>query len=337
METRTGEREDTYAMAVDVSAFTAMARAEFMQGKLAADNRVQPAAHDAFVTTLPSTTRVETHTYMSNLPRLREFKGYTPSTRLVSTSYTVENKTYRVGPLIVDQQDLDDDQVGGYMLSIKGLPEQGKKDIGFRQLDKIAAGATDLCFDGTAFFADSHTVGSGDNLMTANNASNDAVTHYLIAMVLTNPTIKPLIFQDRQSLSGLETDADTPQARKVRSYEYWADCRFGLAYGFWWDAIRMTITDTPSLTELQGHVKDLIDRFRTFTLPKGADVDSAMYTHEGWMPSADNFTILCNMSLGELLGVIQTESLIAAGTSGATITNQYKGRFTALPTSALGA
>lgn len=323
-------------MAVDVTAFTALARDEFMKGKLAAEERVMPASYDPFVTKLPSKVRVETHTYMSNLPRLREFKGYVPFAKLTNTPYTVENKEYRLG-VSVRKTDLDDDQIGGYLLSVNGLPAQGQKDIGFRLLDKIAAGSTDLCFDGSAMFASSHTIGTGNNLMTADNSGNDGNTHYMIGLVLTNPSIKPLIFQDRESLSSLLTDADTPQAAKLKEYEYWCDCRFGLAYGFWWDAIKLTITDTPTLTEAQGHIRDIIDRFRTFQLPKGADVDSAMYVHEGWTPSASDFYILCNMSLGERLNTIQSQSLIAAGTSGATITNEYQNRFTVIPTSALGA
>lgn len=324
-------------MAVDVTAFTAQARAEFMRGKIEADMRVMPAEYDAFTTKLPSTVRVETHTYMSNLPRLREFKGFNPETRLVSTPYTVENKEYRIGPVIVRKTDLDDDQVGGYMLTINGLPKQGEKDTGFKILDKLVAGTTDTCFDGTAFFANSHTIGSGDNLITADNAGNDAVTHYMIGLVLTNPAIKPMVFQDRESLSSLMTDADTPQAQFTKEYRYWADARFGLAYGFWWDAVHLTITDTPTLTEAQSHVEALVNQFRTFTLPKGDDLDSALYVHEGWMPESSNFYILCNMKMGELLYTIQSESLIAAGTTGATITNKWKNRFKVIPTSALGA
>ena len=324
-------------MAIDVGMFTAAARSEFLQGKLAADMRIMPAAYDPFVTKLNSTVRVETHLWMSNLPRLREFKSYSPGTRLTVSPYTVENKEYRIGPVNVHKTDLDDEQVEGYMLSIKGLPEQGKKDIGFRILDHLADGTTNTGFDATAFFANSHTIGSGDNLITANNASNDAVTHYMIGLVLTNPTIKPVVFQDRESLSALETDADSPQAKKMKEYEYWCDCRFGLAYGFWWDAVHLTITDTPTLTEAQDHLEDIVNQFRTFTLPKGADMDDAMYTHEGWVPDSSNFYVLCNMSLGETLSTIQSESLIAAGTSGATITNKWRNKFTLIPTSALGA
>jgi phage major head subunit gpT-like protein len=322
---------------MDVSAFTALARTEFMQGKLAADSKPMPVAYEPFVTKLGSTVKVETHTFMSNLPRLREFKGYSPGSRFVNTPYTVANKEYRIGPVTVRIPDLDDDQVGGYMLSIKGLTSQGQKDIGYRQLDKLAAGTTDLCFDGSAFFADSHTIGSGDNLMTVDNTGNDGVTHKIVAMVLTNPTIKPIIFQDRESLSELKTDAGSPLSEKAKEVEYWADCRFGLAYGFWWDAIHMTITDTPTLTELQNIISSIISRFRTFTLPKGADVDTAMYVHEGWVPNKSELYLLCNMGLGELLSTVESESLIAAGASGATITNQYKNKFTPIPTSALGA
>ena len=324
-------------MAVDVTAFTALAREEFMKGKIAAEERVMPASYDNFVTKIPSKVRVETHTYMSNLPRLREFKGYSPGTRLTNTPYTVSNLSYRIGPVTVTKEDLDDDQIGGYMMTINGLPAQGQKDIGFKILDKLAAGTTDTCFDGTAFFANSHTVGSGDNLLTANNASNDAVTHKIVALVLTNPSIKPLIFQDRESLSSLQTDADTPQAAKQREYEYWADARFGLAYGFWWDAIHVTITDTPTLAEINTQIRDIINAFRGFTLPKGADVDSAMYVHEGWVPDSSNFYLLCNMALGELLQTSATSELIASGTSGATVTNEYRNKFTVVPTSALGA
>src|SRR5438128_1678266 len=137
-------------MAVDVSAFTALARNEFMLGKMEAENKVMPAAYDQFVTRISSSVRVETHTYMSNLPRLREFRGYQPGTRLTSTPYTVENREYRIGPITVRMSDLDDDQIGGYMMSVKALPKQGLKDIGYKILNKLAAGSTDLGFDGTA-------------------------------------------------------------------------------------------------------------------------------------------------------------------------------------------
>lgn len=322
-------------MAIEVSAFTALARAEFMQALIAIQGKVMPAKYDSFVTKIPSTVRVETHTFMSNLPRLREFKGYSPATRLVNTPYQISNLEYRIGPVSVRATDLADDQIGGYMMTINALPAQGQKDIGFKTLAKLAAGTTDLCFDGTAFFADSHVFGSGDNLMTANNASNDGVTHKIVALI-TDVPLKPILFQDRESLSGLDTDADTPQGRKQKEFEYWSDCRFGLGYGFWFSGVHLTITDTPTLTELDQHLTDICDRFRTFTLPKGADIDDSLYVHEGWVPDASNFTVCCNLGLAQRLDKLRTTDLVASGIGGAVVNNQYQNKFSLVPTSALG-
>lgn len=321
-------------MAVDVTAFSAMARAEFMNGRMEAQERPYPAAYDAFTTKFPSSTRVETHVYMSSLPRLAEFKGYTPGVRLTNKEYTVANKTYRIGSVMVRKDDLDDDQIGGYLRSINGIPAQGQKDIGYKALAHLAAGTTNTCFDGTAFFANSHTVGSGDNLDTANMASNDGVTHKIIALVTTNTAIKPVIFQDRESLTGLQTDADTPAGLKQREFEFWADCRFGLAYGFWWDAIHLTITDTPTVAEMIETIfPQIINRFRTFTLPKGKDTDDSMYVHEGWAPDASNLVLLTNLGLGEVARTAVT--LPQYGSGG--VANVYRGAATVIPTSALGA
>lgn len=323
-------------MAVDVTAFSAMARAEFMEGKLAADERPIPANFDQFTTKMSSTTKVETHTYMSNLPRLYEWKGVNAVTKLVDHTYTVANKEYRIGPVGVRKTDLDDDQVGGYLRSINALPMRAQKDIGHRVLAHLAAGTTNLCFDGSAFFANSHTFGTGDNLDTADLAANDGVTHKIIAMIVENPAVKPVIFQDREALSSLLTDAETPQAALQKEYLYWCDTRFGLAYGFWWDAYHLTITDTPTIAEiLETLIPQLINGFRAFTLPKGKDTDDTLYIHEGWVPDASNFVLLCNLKLGELLSKAVTITQYA--NSSGNIDNVYTNKATVIPTSALGA
>lgn len=322
-------------MAVDVSAFTAMARAEFMNGKMAADEKPFPGAYEQFTTVMPSTTKVETHTYMSNLPRLSEFKGYSAAVRLMDKTYTVANKEYRIGPVQVRKTDLDDDQIGGYMRSVNALPARGQKDIGHKILAHLALGTSNTCFDGSAFFANSHTFGSGDNLDTKDCASNDAVTHKVIGLVVDNPAVKPVVFQDRESLSQLMTDADTPQAAKLREYEYWADCRFGLAYGFWWDAYHVTITDTPTVAECYELIRQIINGFRSFTLPKGKDTDDTLYVHEGWNPDPSNFVLLCNLKLGELLRTALT--IAQYTTSTGNVDNVYRNVATLVPTSALGA
>lgn len=320
-------------MPVSVTQFTALARSEFMKGKMEAEKRAKPADTAAFTTNFPSKTKVETHTFMSALPRLYEFKGYSPAVRLVNTEYTVTNKQFRIGPLSVRKTDLDDDQVGGYLQSVKALPDQGARDIEYRKLAHLAAGTSTACFDGTNLFANSHTVGTGDNLDTFDAASNDAVTHKIIALRTDNPFVKPILFQDRMSLDGLKTDAETPQADKLQEYEYWSDCRFGLGYGYWWDCYHLTITDTPTVSECYTIVEQIINGFRTFTLPKGKDTDDAIVLHEGWDPAPSNFTLLCNMKLGTILKRAMAISQYIASTGN--VDNVYKDIATIIPTSAL--
>jgi phage major head subunit gpT-like protein len=319
---------------VEVSQFTALARAEFARGMQEAFERPVPAGYDQFVTTYPSTAKVETHTYMSNLPRLSRFKGYSPGVRLEDKTYTLPNIEYRVGPISVKKSDIADDQTGGYMGSIKGLPERARKDIGHEVLSHLAAGTTNLCFDGTAFFADAHTFGSGDNLDTFNGAANDGATHKIIALI-TDGSLKPVIFQDREPLSSLMTDEGTPGADKLREFEYWADTRFGLGYGHWWNGYHLTITDTPTVAECYSIIEQIINGFRTFTLPKGKDTDAALYVHEGWTPSPENFVLCCNLKLGQILKRALSISQYIASTGN--VDNVYKDVATVIPTSALGA
>lgn len=321
-------------MAVSVSAFTAMARKEFAQGKLAADEKPYPAKHEMFTSNIASTVRVETHTFLSNLPRLQRFKGYTSFARLIAKEYTIANEEYRVG-LEVKKTDLDDDQVQMHLQTVNSLPNRAKKDVGHILLDHLAAGASRTCFDGSNFFADSHTIGSGDNSITVDNAGNDGVSHRIIALNVDNPVIKPVIFQDREPLSALQTDADTPQAALAKQYQYWVDGRFGMGYGFWWDAINVAITDTPTVPECYTIVETIINQFRSFTLPKGADVDDSLYTHEGWEPTQQNFVLCCNLKLGQILK--RALSIAQYTTSGGNVDNVYKDVATIVPTSSLGA
>ncbi len=322
-------------MPTDVTTFSAMCRAEFMKGKMAADDRPFPSDYSSFTSVVPSTTQIETHTYMSNLPRLKVFDQYSPAVRLFDKTYTVANEEYRIGPVTVRKRDLDDDQIGGYLQSVNALTNRGKKDTGHIILKHLANGRTNTCFDGTAFFANSHTVGTGDNLDTFNPAGSDAVTHRVIALVTENPNVKPVMFQDRESLSQLMTDADSPQAWKMKEYEYWADTRFGLGYGYWWDAIDLAISDTPTVPECYDFVEQLINRFRTFVLPKGRATDDDLYVHEQWKPQPSTFKLLCNLKLAQILqrALAISQYIVSTGN----VDNVYKDIAEVIPTSALGA
>jgi phage major head subunit gpT-like protein len=322
-------------MAVDVNAFSALARAEFNNQLLGAYAHPYPADINSLVDEWPSKVAVETYAYMTNIPRLRVFKRDSPAVQMVADKWTVPNVTYRAGPVVVQKETLDDDQIGGYLRSIAALPQGAQKDIKYKILNVFANGDSNTCFDGTNMFASSHTVGSGNNLMTATSASSDAVTHKIIAVITDGPA-KPVLFQNREPLKDLQ-DNGTPQAMEAREFRYWADTRFGVSCAAWFTAVKLTITNTPTLTELTTDILSMFNRLRTFTLPRGADVDDPLYFWEGWTPEGSNVTLLCNLQLATLLETIRDSALIASGTGGGVVTNYLANKFKVIPTSALGA
>lgn len=318
----------------DISLFTPKARQEFLDAWVEAGSRPFPASYDSMTTTVKSTGPLETHVYLSSLPRLKEFKGFSEINKLVDSVYDVRNKTYRMGPVQVAKDTFSDAQMDGYLRQIRSLPENAQKDIVRMMHTHLAAGTSTACFDGSNFFANSHTVGTGDNLDTFDGAANDAATYKVIALITNNSAMKPILFQDRESLTALMTDEGTPQAEDARQYKYWCDTRFGLGYGYWWDAIHLTITDTPTVEEFHAIIRQLINRFRTFKLPKGNDLDNDIYVHEGWMPSESEFKLLVSMNLGELAR--QAVTLPAYVTSGGALqTNIYHNVAEVIPTPSL--
>ncbi len=322
-------------MAVDVSAFSALARAEFQAQLLGAYARPYPADIDALIDEWGSKVAVETYAYMTNIPRLRVFRRDSPAVQLVADKWTVPNITYRAGPVVVQKETLDDDQIGGYLKAIAAMPAGAQKDIKYRLLAVLAGGASNLCFDGTAMFAATHTIGTGNNIMTEDNASNDGIIHKIIAVITDGPA-RPLLFQNREPLSPLQ-DSGSPQAMEAREYRYWSDTRFGVSCAAWFTAVLDTITDTPTLPELTTIILRMFNRLRTFSLPVGASVDDPLYFWEGWTPAANNVTLLCNLQLATLLETIRDSALIASGTGGGVVTNYLANKFKVIPTSALGA
>ncbi len=322
-------------MGVDVSAFTAMAKAQFAVSLAGAYAKPIPADIDALVEEWPSSTAIETYPFMCNIPRLRVFRRDSPAVQLAADKWTIANVTYRQGPVVVQKEVLDDDQVGVYLKSIGAMPMGAQKDIKYKILANLANGANVACFDGSNFFASSHNVGTGNNVMTANNASDDAITHKMIATITDGPA-KPVVFQNREPLAQLQ-DNGSPQANLARETQYWADTRFGIGLGAWFSSVINTITDTPTLPELSSILLLMFNRLRTFTLPKSVDSDDSLYFHEGWVPHSDNLSILCNLQLATLLETIRDSQLIAAGTGGGVVTNYLYNKFKVIPTSALGA
>jgi hypothetical protein len=165
----------------------------------------------------------------------------------------------------------------------RGLPP-GQKDIG-RILDHAGRGTTDLCFDGTAFFANSHTFGSGDNLMTANNAGNDGVTHKIIALN-RQPDDQAAHLPGPRAPLGADDRRRHPAGREGQGVRVLGRLPVRAGVRVLVGRHPHTITDTPTV----GRV--LLDPRSADHQPvpdvhpaQGPGQRRTLYVHEGWDPS----------------------------------------------------
>lgn len=142
-----------------------------------------------------------------------------------------------------------------------------------KRLNAIAAAAAStLSFEGVAaqyMAANTHTVGSGDNLIATTCAAGSAAT--IIALHIGGP-IKPLIWYNRQDPKLDENDEkDKSENGETR---FWCDFEGAAAPGFWWDLVDDVCTGLPTVAEFQTALGEIQAAFRTFTYPGGD------YVHE---------------------------------------------------------
>lgn len=311
---------------VDINLFTALMRSEFLRSMQAT---AKPAPYEEFTQEIPSTARLENYAWMTPAPGISKYLGKRRAAQLDQTKYTIPNVEYD-GTLSVPTRDIEDDQVGGYKIRMGQLAEKAKKPFKSRLvLQNLADGKTNPCFDGSAFFASTHNVGSagtapagftgGGNLLAFTSANSaDAVVHrFAILVNKGSEGLPPLLYQNRKEAQ-LETDAGTPQSKKAKKADYWIDLEAAAGYGYWWDAILCEITNTPSLIDLFACIDACRRMFRTFQLPKALPTDPVERVHEQTQFNAENATIVTSTGLEQLFGHALNEDRVGVSVAGST-------------------
>jgi len=149
-------------------------RAEFMK---AFENGENPTEVLPLITSTPSKAASEKFGWLGNVPNLEQWIDQRKLHGLYEYSYTITNKDYEA-TLQVDRNEIEDDQLGGIKIRISDLAKKAKLHPRKLFFDAIIAGTTDLCYDGQAFFSNSHSSGvSGtqDNLLAGTGI--DTIAH----------------------------------------------------------------------------------------------------------------------------------------------------------------
>jgi phage major head subunit gpT-like protein len=279
-----------------------------------------PTPLDKALAIVPSGGRVENYPWMYPPPLLSQWKGYRVFAKLGETNYRIPNVTFSAG-FEVPVEDLNDDQVGGYKLQAASMGQGAAEFHKIKIQQHLALGQTTACFDGSSFFANSHTVGTGDNKLAGTVAGSDGVTHAAVFLITADKPVKPLLWQNREAAS-LETDVGSLDQRKTRMSKWWTTMRGAPAFGFWWDAILVTWANTPTLAEILTNIGTVNATFRGFKYPKSFAAEPDQYPHANLAFNSDNLMVLCSTGLEHLYRQAFTLSLISQ------TENVYKGMAT---------
>ncbi len=316
-------------MAIDskISIFTDVMRTEFNKAYEAV---AVPAEFAKYTTIVPSTARIEHYTWMSPSPGISLYRGHRRFGKISTIVYNVENLEFD-SSFEVLQRDVEDDQTGGYLLKPKELAERAAvfpsrwtlKTLGLAALQSPTA---PVGFDGTNFFADSHSIGTGDNNLAYTSTGTSDGKNYTLVALYHGSILKPLIWQNRKG-PRFRTDSGTPNSDMDKSIKYWIDMEGQAAFGYWWNAVYVYITNTPSVADIQIIFGNVTKAFRTYLLPKSLTSDDGEYIHEQTKFSAGNLMWVGSPGLERLLAQALGEDWIPQNIGSNTVatTNLFKG------------
>jgi len=122
---------------------------------------------------VPSKSNKEKYGWLGNIPQLNEWLDERKLNGVLDYNYEILNKDYEA-TLQVDRNSVEDDQLGAIKIRVNDLAVRAKQHPRKLFFEALVAGSTDLCYDGQAFFSESHSSGKSgtqSNLLTGSGTS----------------------------------------------------------------------------------------------------------------------------------------------------------------------
>ena len=164
---------------------------------------------------------------------MREWLGDRVVHAVGNHGYTIKNKSFELTQA-VPRTAIEDDTYGVYtpMMTEMGRAAQAHPDQLVFGL--LKDGFTAKCYDGQAFFADTHPVinDKGKEVAVSNKTGNGSGTVWCV--LDTSRALKPLIYQSRKDNNFVSLTAETDDNVFNRAeYVYGVDARRNAGFGFW--------------------------------------------------------------------------------------------------------
>jgi phage major head subunit gpT-like protein len=137
------------------------AQAIFIQGL--GELRPQMSDWEKVATTFTSDTEKESYNWLGACPPMREWKDKRALRGLRGFDYTLTNKDWEA-TLEIDRNAIKDNKLGHIPIRVRGLTRAYLKFLNKMVFSQLDDGATLTAYDGTAFFADTRTIGGSGNI-----------------------------------------------------------------------------------------------------------------------------------------------------------------------------
>jgi phage major head subunit gpT-like protein len=310
-----------------VTVFTSKIRSTFYKSY---SEVATPAPWQKITEVLSSEARIEHFNWMNPTPAISLYTGSRDYGQIGSLIYSTENREFASGFKVL-LRDVEDDKTGGYQVKPKELSAKARNFPGLWSIMHLANGESLPCFDGTSYFANSHTIGEGDNLLpTVTATGNSDGRTYKLAALYTGDVVKPLMWQDRKAPKFM-TNAGTPQSSEEKEIRYWLDMEGQSLFGYWWNAVLIKFTNLPSVQELHTAFTSIENAFRTFAKQTSLAADFREYAHEQTEFTQSNLCLVGSTGLRVPLATALGESwspvspVAGSHSNSVAATNHFKG------------
>lgn len=190
-----------------------------------------------FVTTVSSSTKVETYGFLGDMPIFREWIGDKRWQTIKEKAYQLLNRAFE-SSIGIHKHQIQDDNLGLYGPMVQGWGEDSgalKDRLAFEALQN---GHLTPCFDGQNFFDTDHPVGDG---VVANMGGNAAVQPWFV--LVCNKPLKPVLYQNREDPHfHMVTNMEDSRVLETGEYLMSGEARGAAGYTYWQLAYRCTDT-----------------------------------------------------------------------------------------------
>ncbi len=185
---------------------------------------------EPMVTTVNSSTKVETYGFLGDLPIFRQWLGEKRIRSLAEKAYALTNVNFEA-TLGIHKDKIKDDNLGLYGPIVSGWGQDAGQLRDRLAFEALRDGHIRPCYDGQNYFDTDHPVDAA-GAPTTNMSGADAVQPWFL-LDLSKP-LKPILYQDREAPHfEMVTDPKDSHVFKTGEYLMGGEARGAAGYTLW--------------------------------------------------------------------------------------------------------